>query len=130
VLIHPDIGNLVLLPGGDPVPNSSELLRSPMMRDLVGELRDRYPNRMIFFDVPPILSGADTLALSSYLDAMILLVAESETSRNDITRSCELLREANLLGIVLNKSRELRKPDPATRRRPRGFLRRLLGNGD
>lgn len=130
LLIHPDIANLVLLPGGAAVPNSSELLRSPKMAELIGELRDRYPNRMIFFDVPPILSGGDTLALSSFMDATILLVAEGETSRDDITRSCELLREANLLGIVLNKSRRLRKPDPMTRRRPQGFFHRLFGTGD
>jgi protein-tyrosine kinase len=125
LLIHPRIGNLALLPGGKPVPNTSELMRSPMMEGLVRELRTRYPERIIVFDVPPVLSGADTLALSAYMDATILLVEERKTVPDDLERACELLRNSNLLGIVLNKSRELPKPDPILRPK-QGFLRRIF----
>ena len=126
LLIHPRIGNLAILPGGKPVANTSELMRSPMMASLVRELRNRYPERFILFDVPPVLSGADTLALSAYMDATILLVEERKTARDDVERACEMLRNSNLLGIVLNKSRELPEPDPITRPKP-GFFRRIFG---
>jgi len=126
LLIHPLVGNLVVLPGGEPVANTSELMRSPMMAELVRELRGRYPDRLIVFDVPPILSGADTLALSTYMDATILLVEECKTARDDIERSCDLLRHSNLMGIVLNKARELPEPDPIRRPKP-GFFARLFG---
>jgi Mrp family chromosome partitioning ATPase len=116
------------MPGGEPIANTSELLRSPMMADLVREVRDRYSDRIVLFDVPPILSGADTLALSAYMDATILLVEEGRTARDDIERSLDLLRNSNLLGIVLNKSRELPKPDPVVQAKP-GRLQRLLGAG-
>jgi capsular exopolysaccharide synthesis family protein len=125
VLIHPRLGNLVVLPGGEPVANSSELLRSPMMADLIQELRNRYPERITIFDAPPILSGADTLALSGYMDAVILLVEERKTTREALERSYELLKHANLVGIVLNKSRELRKPDPITWPEPT-LMQRML----
>ncbi len=126
LLIHPSVGNLVVLPGGAPVANTSELMRSPMMADMIREMRGRYSDRLIVFDVPPVLAGADTLALSAYMDATILLVEECKTLRDDIQRSCELLSGSNLLGIVLNKSRELPEPEPITRPRP-GFLRRFFG---
>jgi len=126
LLIHPQIGNLVLLPGGDPVANTSELMRSPMMAEMIRELRGRYRDRLIVFDVPPVLSGADTLALSDYMDATILLVEERKTAREDIARACELLRNSNLMGIVLNKSRELPEPDPVTWPKP-GPLKRFFG---
>ena len=127
LLIHPRIGDLALLPGGKPVANTSELMRSPMMANLVRELRNRYPERVIVFDVPPVLSGADTLALSTYMDATILLVEERKTTRDDVERACELLRNTNLLGIVLNKSRELPEPDPITRPKP-GLFQRIFGS--
>ena len=127
LLLHPEIGNLVLLPGGAPVANTSELMRSPMMADLVSELRSRYPDRLIVFDVPPILSGADTLALSAYMDATILLVEECGTSREELERSRDLLGKSNLLGIVLNKSKELPRPDPIKTSEP-GFFRRIFGS--
>jgi len=129
LLIHPGIGNLVVLPGGAPVTRSSELMRSPMMVDMIRELRARYRDRLIVFDCPPILSGADTLALSSHMDATILLVEERKTRKEDIERSCELLRESNLIGIVLNKSHELSEPDPITRPAP-GFWQRRFGGED
>ncbi len=126
LLIHPNVGNLVVLPGGAPVANTSELMRSPMMADMIREVRGRYNDRLIVFDVPPILSGADALALSGYMEATILLVEEGKTLRDDIERSCELLDKSNLMGIVLNKSRELPEPEPITRPKP-GFLRRFFG---
>jgi capsular exopolysaccharide synthesis family protein len=125
MLIHPNIGNLVVLPGGAPVENTSELMGSPMMVEMVRELRGRYPNRLIVFDVPANLSGADTLALTSYVDATILLVEENKTTPDEIERACEFLRHVNLLGIVLNKSRELPDPGPSRRGR-RGFFSRLF----
>jgi capsular exopolysaccharide synthesis family protein len=128
LLLHPDLGNLVVLPGGAPVAFTSELMRSPMMAKLIRELSSRYSDRMIVFDVPPILAGADTLALSEYIDATILLVEECRTSREDIERSCALLAHSNLIGIVLNKSRELPKPEPSTRSRP-GRWQRWFGAG-
>ena len=126
IMIHPDIGKLVLLPGGAPVGNTAELMRSPMMADMIHELRGRYPDRLIVFDVPSILQGADTLALSAYTDATILLVEECKTVRGDIERACELLRDSNLIGIVLNKSHQLRDPDPITWSKP-GLFQRFFG---
>ena len=126
LLIHPRIGNLVVLPGGAPVANTSELMRSPMMAVMIREMRTRYSDRLIIFDVPPILSGADTLALSSYVDATILLVEEGKTARSDIEQSCSLLQHSNLMGVVLNKSRELPEPDPIRRPEP-SFFQRLFG---
>jgi capsular exopolysaccharide synthesis family protein len=126
LLIHPRIGDLALLPGGAPATNTAELMRSPMMANMVRELRRRYPERLIVFDVPAVLSGADTLALSAYMDATVLIVEERKSARDDVARACELLRDSNLLGIVLNKSRELPKPDPITWPKP-GLLRRIFG---
>ena len=129
LLIHPNIGNFVILPGGAAVANTSELMRSPMMADMVRELRGRYRDRLIVFDVPPVLAGADTLALSAYMDATIMLVEERRTVRADIERSCELLQHSNLMGIVLNKSRELPEPEPVKRPKP-GLLQRHFGAED
>jgi capsular exopolysaccharide synthesis family protein len=129
LLIHPGIGNLVLLPGGSPVANTSELLRSPMMADLVRELRERYSDRIVLFDVPPILAGADTLALSAYVDATILMVEEGKTTLEDLNRSRELLANSNLMGIVLNKTRHVLSPD-APKASFASALRRVFGTAD
>lgn len=126
ILLYPAIGNLVLLPGGGRVPNTSELMRSPRMASLVNELRTRYPDRLVVFDMPAILSGADALAFSSYIDATILVVEERRTKPEEITRACALMSHANLIGVVLNKSRELPAPASMTESDP-GMFQRVFG---
>ena len=67
ILIHPGIGGFVILPGGRPIVNSSEMLGSQKMMSLVQELKNRYPSRIVLFDLPPVLSAADALAFSPYV---------------------------------------------------------------
>ena len=107
ILVHPGIGRFVILPGGKPIINSSEMLASRKMADLVQELKTRYPSRYIIFDLPPLLNAADVLAFSPLVDAALLVVEDARTRREDLARAAELLRATNLLGSVLNKSREV-----------------------
>lgn len=107
LLIHPGIGGFVMLPGGRSLQNSSEMLSSPKMTELVRELKSRYPSRTIIFDLPPALSAADALAFAPHVDASLLVVEECKTESDDLERAVEVLKGAsNLLGIVLNKSRD------------------------
>lgn len=104
LLIHPGINGLVILPGGKPLQNSSEMLGSAKMAELVKELKNRYPSRLVVFDLPPVLTAADALAFSPYVDAALLVVEEGRTPRDDVVRATEMLASTKLLGTVLNKS--------------------------
>ena len=104
LLIHPGINGLVILPGGKPLQNSSEMLGSAKMAELVKELKNRYPSRIVVFDLPPVLTAADALAFSPYVDAALLVVEEGRTPRDDVVRAIEMLASTKLLGTVLNKS--------------------------
>ena len=106
LLIHPGIDGLVLLPGGAPLLTSSELLGSRQMSELVKELKGRYRSRVVVFDLPPLLAGADVLAFAPYAEAMLLVVEEGKTRSEDVTRAAELLSATHLIGMVLNKSAE------------------------
>lgn len=104
LLFSPGIERLVVLPGGAPVTNSSELLSSPRMTRLVNELRTRYPDRIVVFDLPAALTGDDVLAFSPHVEACLFVVEEGRTNRDDLERSMDLLRAMPSLGVVLNKS--------------------------
>lgn len=108
ILIHPEgTGECVILPGGKPLQNSSELLNSPKMVQLVDELKNRYPSRIVIFDLPPLLTASDALAFSPYIDAALLVVEEFKTTTQDLERAVELLKGTNLIGTTLNKCRTL-----------------------
>lgn len=105
ILFNPGMQRLVVLPGGTPLVNSSEMLSSPRMAWLAQELRSRYPARIVLLDMPPLLAADDVLAFSPYLDAVLLVAEEGRTSREDLVRSRDLLRDIPVLGPVVNKSR-------------------------
>lgn len=105
LLLHPEgIPGFVILPGGKPLANSAEMLNSPKMVRLVEELKTRYPSRIVLFDLPPLLTAADTLAFSPYVDAALLVIEEGKTQADDAKRAMELLGSTNVIGTVLNKS--------------------------
>jgi protein-tyrosine kinase len=98
------IEHLVVLPGGRPLTNSAEMLNSPKMVDLVANMKSRYHSRVIIFDLPPVLSTADALAFSPYVDAVLLVVEEGITQKHDVEHAVELLDNTNIVGTVLNKA--------------------------
>ncbi len=110
ILINPGIDRLVVLPGREALSNSSEMLKSPKLVQLVNELKSRYPSRIVIFDLPPLLSADDALAFSPYVDAALLVIEEGKTRDDEIEYGLQLLKGTNLLGTVLNKSHEKIKP--------------------
>jgi len=104
LLINPSIERMVILPAGKPMLNSTEMLRSPKMVDLVGELKNRYPSRIIIFDMPPLLSQADALSFSPYVDSVLLVIEEGGTKTEELKQAANLLKDVNILGSVFNKA--------------------------
>ena len=122
VLVQMEGRRLLILPGGEPLDSGAELLRSAMMVELVRGLRDAPRDRLVVFDLPPVLDCPDMLAFSPYVDAVLLVIEEGVTTQEELERAHEILAEANVLGIVPCKSRE------AARLR-RGRARKKAGSG-
>ena len=104
VLINPGIPGLVLLPGGKPVPMSSEVLSTPQMIGLADELKRRYPSRIVLYDVPAAAARDDMLAFAPCVDAYLLVVGEGKATADDIRRVTEIMGATPRLGAVLNRS--------------------------
>jgi protein-tyrosine kinase len=97
---------LTVLPARARVEQSSELLAGQRTGELMHELRTRYPDRILIFDLPPVLLADDALAFSRHVQAGLLVVAECATERDGIKRSLTLLEKLPIVGSVLNRSRE------------------------
>ncbi|MEO7862745.1 MAG: CpsD/CapB family tyrosine-protein kinase [Nitrospirales bacterium] len=105
LLVHPGIGSFVLLPAGRAISNSTEILTSPKMLALVEEFKNRYPARIVIFDLPPLLHTADVLAFSPYTDELIFVVEEGKTTVEKLQRALTLVKNSRpVLGTVLNKA--------------------------
>jgi protein-tyrosine kinase len=124
LLVNPGFGRCILLPAGCATHRPSELLGSARMQQLAAELKQRYPDRLVIFDLPPLLDSADGIAALPWVEALLLVVEEGRTGAEDVLRAAQLAGPERLLGTVLNKSLQ-----PAVQATGRGWLARLLGGG-
>ena len=105
-LINPGIERLVVLPGKNSNNNSSELISSRKMVNMIQEIKSRYKSRIIIFDLPPLFTADDALMFMPYVDAALLVVEDGKNSSDELQHSMHILEQTNLLGLVLNKSRQ------------------------
>ena len=97
--------HLMIAPAAAPVAQSSELLASEKARNLVADLKTRYKDRIVIFDLPPVLGSDDALSFVPLVDAVLLVIAEGRTRIEDVRRCFELLKHRPVVGTVLNQSR-------------------------
>jgi exopolysaccharide/PEP-CTERM locus tyrosine autokinase len=102
-LIKTNIGRLAFLPAGRRIPNPGEVFASNAMKALIREMKDRYPDRYIIIDTPPVLPFAETRSLSHIVDGVLIVVREGKTSMNELGSAMRALQN-NVLGAVYNAS--------------------------
>jgi protein-tyrosine kinase len=104
-LYHPEgFDRMLVLPARGPLANSSEVLAGPRSRELVAELRARYPERIVLYDLPPVLGADDALAFAPLVECGLVVISEGSTRRDDVVRTIELLHKTPLVGTVLNRA--------------------------
>lgn len=106
LIIWPGIDKMTLISGDRTVFDSSELLSSDMMVNLVKEMGSRYENRYVFFDAPPVLGRSEVISMAPLMDGILMVVEAGVTSKKDVRKAVELLPEDKFLGFVLNKQRK------------------------
>ena len=106
VLVNPGIDRLTVLPTNKPIPGAAELLASSQAREMVSELKDRYDDRTIIFDLPPLLLADDVLAFLPNLDCVILVAETGKSTTAEIEECTSQLSRTNLACVVMNKSIE------------------------
>jgi capsular exopolysaccharide synthesis family protein len=106
LLVNPGIDRLTLLPANHSFTHSSEILCSPKIIELIQDLKGRYSDRLVLFDMPPVLGGDDVIAFSPYVDALLLVIEEGKTTKEELSEAYALLDDAKILGTVLNKAEE------------------------
>ncbi|HXV19774.1 MAG TPA: polysaccharide biosynthesis tyrosine autokinase [Desulfuromonadales bacterium] len=101
-LVKTGLGRLVVLPAGGVVADPVELLSSARMKDILRELKSRYPDRYVIIDTPPSAPFADAQMLGQVVDGVLFVVREGVARTNDIREGLGSLKDANLLGVVYN----------------------------
>ena len=104
-MFNPGVHRMTVLPGRPLIDYSSELLTSPEMRNLLQDITTRYPSRIVIFDLPPLLRNDDALKFTPFADATLMVVEAGRNTPEEVERCVHLLKNANLIGTILNKAR-------------------------
>jgi len=104
LLIKTGIGRLILLPAGTPLRNPVELFSSQKMRDFIIEIKNRYPDRFIIIDTPPLLPFAETRSLSALVDGVLFVIREGQVTPENIREAMNILDSSKLIGAVYNEA--------------------------
>ncbi len=104
-LVNPGLDRFVILPTAKPVINSSEVLSSRKVASLITEFRDRYAERIVIFDMPPLLGSDDAMIILSQVDCVLVVVGNGMVSKTDLTESMRYVDSDKLLGTILNKAK-------------------------
>ena len=96
---------LDVLTSGPVPPNPSELLASPALRRLLGDLRPVYD--VVVVDAPPLLPVADAAILSHAVDGTFVVANARRVHRHQLREGLANLTRvrATVLGVVLNQVR-------------------------
>jgi receptor protein-tyrosine kinase len=104
VLIKTNIAKLTVLPAGRTYKRATELLASAAMTRLVEDIGNRYSDRIILFDSPPLLATSEASVLATHMGQVVLVVEAEKTSQEAVREALSHLQSCELVATLLNKA--------------------------
>ena len=105
VILNTNIEKLRILPAGTVHVHSNELLASDAMRRLMVELSERYTDRVVVFDSPPLLLTTEAGVLANLMGQIVFVVGAEVTPENAVKQAMEHIGQEKTVGVVLNRAR-------------------------
>ena len=103
VLCKTNIDKFTLLPAGTEHQHATELLASEAMSALLQEMAERYHDRIIIFDSPPLLAASEAGVLASRMGQIVMVVETGRTTETALKDALARIESCNVVGLLLNK---------------------------
>jgi exopolysaccharide/PEP-CTERM locus tyrosine autokinase len=107
VMLRTNVDTLSILPAGVSTPRATELLASSTMSNLVNEIANRYPDRIVIFDSPPLLLTSEARVLASHMGQIVMVVEAQTTTQHAVKEALHQLDGLNNVNLIYNKTRDL-----------------------
>ncbi|MHB8916025.1 MAG: XrtA-associated tyrosine autokinase [Thiobacillus sp.] len=104
VMIKTDIAKLTILPAGRTYKRATELLASEAMTRLVEDIGNRYSDRIIVFDSPPILATSEASVLATHMGQIVMVVEAERTSQEAVREALSHIQSCEVVNMLLNKA--------------------------
>ncbi|TQK05230.1 XrtA-associated tyrosine autokinase [Herbaspirillum sp. SJZ107] len=107
VMLRTNVDTLSILPAGTNTPRATELLASSTMTNLVHEIANRYPDRIVIFDSPPLLLTSESHVLASHMGQIVVMVEAQTTTQHAVKEALQQLEGYPNVNLIYNKTREI-----------------------
>ncbi|WP_373025650.1 XrtA-associated tyrosine autokinase [Thioalkalivibrio sp.] len=104
VLLRTNVEGLSILPAGRPHGRSTEILASDAMMRLLDDLYERYDDRVILFDSPPLLATSEPGVLAHHMGQVVMVVDADTTPATSVERAMEQLQSCDVVLSMLNRA--------------------------
>jgi receptor protein-tyrosine kinase len=104
VLIKTDVAKLTVLPAGRTYKRATELLASAAMTDLIEDIGNRYHDRIIIFDSPPLLATSEASVLAAHMGQIVMVVEAEKTSQEAVQEALSHIQSCEVVSMLLNKA--------------------------
>lgn len=105
VLIKTSIEKLSLISVGAAHPHATELLASQAMLMLLDELAQRYNDRIVIFDSPPVLLTSEARVLAERMGQIVLVVEAERTAQQTLKHVINQFGASSDISLIYNKDR-------------------------
>lgn len=102
-ILRTDVPTLSLISTGKQHDFVTELLASHKMSELVSEIGERYDDRVIILDGPPLLPTPQAQVLTSQVGQIVFVIEAGKTPQTVVQEALNMISEEQATGLVMNK---------------------------
>ncbi|MGV7206279.1 XrtA-associated tyrosine autokinase [Oxalobacteraceae bacterium A2-2] len=105
VILKTNIAQLSVLPSGRAHRNATELLASGGMSRLLDEIAERYADRIVIFDSPPLLMTTEAGVLAAQMGQIVMVVEAGTTTQHAVREALRHIEHNTHINLIYNKTR-------------------------
>lgn len=106
VMLKTNVDKLTLITAGAKQhPHATELLAGQSMGLLLDELSQRYHDRVVIFDSPPLLLTSEARVLAARMGQIVLIVEAEQTTQHAVKEALKQIESCGTINLIYNKAR-------------------------
>jgi protein-tyrosine kinase len=103
VILKTNIPTLSILPAGRSNKHATELLASRTMSKLLSEIANRYADRIVIFDSPPLLITTEANVLAAQMGQVVMVVEAETTTQHAVKEALRKIDSCAHISLIYNK---------------------------
>lgn len=107
VMMRTNVEKLTILTSGKKSRHATELLASQSMSNLLADIAQRYSDRIVIFDSPPLLLTTESQVLATQMGQIVMVVEAETTTQKTVMEALRQIESCDVINLIYNKARAM-----------------------